>query len=273
MTERGPGRPTSRSAAFPGAPLRRPGAPGPLRRVSRLDSGRLDYLLVGILAGLAAVERKGFLQAMLSRPIAVAPLAGLLLGDLQGGVLLAPPLELLWLGAVNLGAAVPSNESVGTVAIAAGAVLAGRALGTGVTPAVAVLAVLVCAPLAVVGRKSDRLVERSNERLAARAEELVERGDLSAAVRENLYGLPMPFAIAFALASLGAAAAGAAIPAFLRHFPQAAWALGFGGWVAVGAFACAAGAKAVRGRAAGPVFLGVAAAGVAAVLLLARYGP
>ena len=41
----------------------------------------MSYLAVGILAGLAAVERKGFLQAMLSRPIAIAPLAGWALGD------------------------------------------------------------------------------------------------------------------------------------------------------------------------------------------------
>ena len=43
---------------------------------------------------LAAVERKGFLQAMLSRPIALAPITGLALGDPMGGLLLAAPLDL-----------------------------------------------------------------------------------------------------------------------------------------------------------------------------------
>ena len=84
----------------------------------------VDYLLLGAVAGLAAVERKGFLQAMLSRPVALAPAVGLALGDLQGGLLLGPPLELLWLGAVNLGAALPANEAMGAAAIVGGAVLA-----------------------------------------------------------------------------------------------------------------------------------------------------
>ncbi|HSN13645.1 MAG TPA: PTS sugar transporter subunit IIC, partial [Anaeromyxobacteraceae bacterium] len=76
------------------------------------------------MAGLAAVERKGFLQAMLSRPIALAPLSAWALGDVQGGLLLAAPLELLWLGAVNLGAALPVHEVLGTAAIAGGTAIA-----------------------------------------------------------------------------------------------------------------------------------------------------
>ena len=78
----------------------------------------MGYLVLALVAGLAAVERKGFLQAMLSRPIALAPLIGWALGDLEGGLLVAAPLELLWLGAVNLGAALPVHEALGTAAIA-----------------------------------------------------------------------------------------------------------------------------------------------------------
>lgn len=232
----------------------------------------LDYLLLGIIAGLAAVERKGFLQAMLSRPIALAPATGLVLGDPQGGVLLAAPLELLWLGAVNLGAALPAHEALGASAIAGAAVLAGRALGTGVTPAVAILAVLICAPLALLGRKADGLVERVNERLARRADALLAQGNPRAAVRENLYGLFLPFAISFVLAPLGASVAAAAIPALLRRFPGGEWLLS-GSWVAFGAFACAAAAKALRAGRAPAVFLGAVGVGLAVALLLARHGP
>ncbi|MGB8929821.1 MAG: PTS sugar transporter subunit IIC, partial [Anaeromyxobacteraceae bacterium] len=57
----------------------------------------MSYLAVGLIAGFAAVERKGFLQAMISRPIAIAPLAGLALGDVQGGLVVGAALELLWL--------------------------------------------------------------------------------------------------------------------------------------------------------------------------------
>jgi mannose/fructose/N-acetylgalactosamine-specific phosphotransferase system component IIC len=210
----------------------------------------LDYVVLGLVAGLAAVERKGFLQAMLSRPIALAPVAGWALGDVAGGLLVAPPLELLWLGAVNLGAAVPAHEALGTAAIVGGAVLAGRALGTGVTPDVAVLAVLLAAPLAIAGRKLDRAMEGGlNERIALHAEAALAGHHLREAVRCNLYGLAAPFALAAILAPIGAAVSAVAIPAFLGAVPAAAQPLRIG-FFAFAALACASGAKALRARAA-----------------------
>jgi mannose/fructose/N-acetylgalactosamine-specific phosphotransferase system component IIC len=229
----------------------------------------VPYLLLGLIAGLAAVERKGFLQAMLSRPIALAPLAGLALGDAAGGLAVAPPLELLWLGAVNLGAALPIHEALGTAAIAGGAVLAGQALGTGVTPQVAVLAVLLCAPLAVLGRKTDRLVEVENERLALRAERELACHHAHAAVRMNLYGLALPFALAFVLAPVGAALCGAAVPVLLRDAPGAQAPLALAWWTFAG-LACAAGAKALRARRAGWAFAAAAVAVLAGGLVLGR---
>jgi PTS system mannose-specific IIC component len=214
----------------------------------------LVYLVLALVAGLAAVERKGFLQAMLSRPIVLGPVAGWALGDPRGGLLVAAPLELFWLGAVNLGAALPVHEALGTAAIVGGAVLAGGALGTGTTPEVAVLAFLVCAPLALVGRWADRLVEAWNERLALRAEARLAHHDARAAVRVNLQGLVLPFAIAAALAPAGAALARAAIPALLRALPGAAGPLRLG-FFAFAALACASGAKALRAREAPRVFL------------------
>jgi len=155
----------------------------------------VDYLIVALVAGLAAVERKGFLQAMLSRPVALAPFTGLALGDLHGGLMLGPPLELLWLGAVNLGAALPPQEALGAAAIAGGAVLAGRALGTGVTPAVACLTLALVGTLATLGRTADRAIEEWNVRLAGRADARVAQGELRAAARANLQGLVLPFAV------------------------------------------------------------------------------
>ncbi|BDG09596.1 PTS sugar transporter subunit IIC [Anaeromyxobacter paludicola] len=223
----------------------------------------MSYLLLAILAGLAAIERKGFLQAMLARPIALATLTGLALGDVRGGVLVGAPLELFWLGAVNLGAALPVHEALGTAAVAGGAVLAGRALG-GVTPDVAVLALLVGAPLAVLGRRAERFTEVANERLAARAEAALLRGDAAAAVNVNLLGLGAPFLISAVLAPLGAAAAEALVPWLLlgplSRLPVAA------GWFAFCGLACASGAKAMRAPRARVVYYAALAAGAAAVL-------
>lgn len=228
--------------------------------------------MLGLVAGLAAVERKGFLQAMLSRPIALAPITGLCLGDVSGGLLVAAPLELFWLGAVNMGAALPVHEALGASAIAGGAVLAGRALATGVTPAVAVLAVLVSAPLALLGRKADRLVEKANERLNARAEAELRRGHDGSAVRSNLLGLALPFAIAFALAPAGAFAAAVLIPALLRAAPGARGPLTIG-WFAFATLACASGARAMRARRAPALFFAAVAAGAVVGFAIGKGAP
>ena len=229
----------------------------------------MSYLAVGLIAGFAAVERKGFLQAMISRPIAIAPLAGLALGDVQGGLVVGAALELLWLGAVNLGAALPQDEALGAVAAAAGAVVAGKALGTGVTPAVAVLAVLACAPLALLGRRADVLSERLNEQLAVHAEAALAGGDPAGAVRCNLYGLALPFLIAAAVAPLAAALVGLLVPALLVRVPSASGPLQ-GAWVGFVALAAAAAARALRGSRAGPLFFAAFAATALAGALLGR---
>src|SRR5436309_1700387 len=68
--------------------------------------------LAALAGGLAAVERKGALQLMLSRPLVLAPVMGWMLGDAHGGLVLGVPLELLFLGGVNLGGSLPDNESL-----------------------------------------------------------------------------------------------------------------------------------------------------------------
>src|SRR2546430_17382016 len=103
------------------------------------------FLLMAIAAligGLSAIERKGALQLMLSRPIVLGPLLGWALGDAQGGLVIGIPLELLFLGGVNLGGALPDNETLLAGAMTTAAVIAGEAAGTGVDPPLAALALL-----------------------------------------------------------------------------------------------------------------------------------
>lgn len=64
-------------------------------------------------------------QNMADQPIVVGPLVGLLLGDLQTGLILGASLEALFIGAVNVGGAVSLNPSFGTVLSVAFAILGG----------------------------------------------------------------------------------------------------------------------------------------------------
>src|SRR5206468_9225007 len=47
--------------------------------------------VAALVGGLSAIERKGALQLMLSRPIVLAPILGWALGDARGGLVLGVP--------------------------------------------------------------------------------------------------------------------------------------------------------------------------------------
>ncbi|MGX7205710.1 PTS mannose/fructose/sorbose/N-acetylgalactosamine transporter subunit IIC [Enterococcus pingfangensis] len=64
-------------------------------------------------------------QNMADQPIVVGPLVGLLLGDLQTGLILGAALQALFIGAVNVGGAVSLNPSFGTTLAIAFAILSG----------------------------------------------------------------------------------------------------------------------------------------------------
>jgi mannose/fructose/N-acetylgalactosamine-specific phosphotransferase system component IIC len=152
----------------------------------------------GLVGGLAAVERKGAFQLMLSRPLVLAPLLGLALGDLAGGLRLGVPLELLFLGGVNLGGAVPENETLLTAALASAVLPAGLACGHGADPALCALGLVLLAPLALLGRFLDRSGELEAVALVGRARLLAALGDGDPA-RVQMQGLYWPLLTSGAL--------------------------------------------------------------------------
>lgn len=54
-------------------------------------------------------------QSMIDRPIVVGPLVGLVLGDLESGVIIGASLEAVFMGAINVGGTAAVNPAVGTV--------------------------------------------------------------------------------------------------------------------------------------------------------------
>jgi PTS system mannose-specific IIC component len=223
--------------------------------------------IAALASGLAAVERKGALQLMLSRPLVLAPVLGWLLGDVQGGLLLGVPLELLFLGGVNLGGSLPDNESLLAGAVTAMVVPAGLAAGTGVDPPLAAMGLALLFPLALFGRKLERAAELRNEQLMEEAITRAAHGDPGAA-RVNLRGLLLPFGAAAGIGALAVLVS--PLLAFLRaHCGPAELSALEGGWHAVWAVAAACAVRAIRDPRA-PLVAGISAAAVIALVLAVR---
>jgi mannose/fructose/N-acetylgalactosamine-specific phosphotransferase system component IIC len=199
--------------------------------------------LAGAWGALVALERRAFLQAMFSRPLVAATGMGLLLGELQTGLYLGMVLELFYLGAASLGAALPENDTLAATGTTAAASLMAYQTGGGGTPALWSLALLLFAGLGVAGRSMDHILERYASRLSLRSVELAEQGELDRAVRLNLRGI-WPYALGYFGVNAACAALGQGIGTFLPLVPLVA--LRGLAW-AFPAMACVAAAIAARG--------------------------
>ncbi len=224
--------------------------------------------LAGIWGGVLALERRAFLQAMFSRPLVAATGMGWILGDLLSGLFIGMVLELFHLGSANLGAALPENETL--AATGAAAASAALAAGTGgSTPAYWSLAMILFAWLGPAGRFADRSLENYSSRLAAKAVASAEHGDLTRAVRQNLWGM-WPHFVLFGAVTALCAVIGFLLAPVVSSFPLRvlrglAWS-----YPAIASVAAAIAARGSHARKAA-LYAGVAAAAVVFAVALAPW--
>lgn len=69
-------------------------------------------LLLSVLVALLITENYGYGYWMISRPIFAGPLIGLILGDLQTGLIVGASVELMFMGVLPIGGSVPPNAQI-----------------------------------------------------------------------------------------------------------------------------------------------------------------
>ena len=107
-------------------------------------------LLISVIVGLAYLGRRIGGDPQLERPIVIAPIVGLLLGDLEAGVRIGGAFELIFIGAAPIGGAVPPNVAVSSALGAAFAISAGGGVQE---------ALLIGVPAAVVATSFEALAK------------------------------------------------------------------------------------------------------------------
>lgn len=93
-------------------------------------------ILQAFLLGLVAVwgvfdYQLGTLYTF--RPITIGPIVGLILGDVQAGITIGASLELLFMGAISVGAYIPPDVLIGGILAAAFAITSGKGVEAAVT--------------------------------------------------------------------------------------------------------------------------------------------
>ncbi len=107
-----------------------------------MNSLFIQALLVGLLVWVLFID-KYVTQLFSYRPIVVGPLVGLLLGNVQAGLQVGVIVELMFLGQVYVGTALPPEETFSTAIAAAFACITGNVA----------VAVATALPLAILGQQ------------------------------------------------------------------------------------------------------------------------
>lgn len=224
----------------------------------------------GIWGGLMALERRAFLQAMVSRPLVAATVTGLINHDFRAGLYVGLVFELLHLGGASLGGAQADHETLPAVTGAALAASSGETLGSDATPALWALAILTAAPTGWGGRALEKRLDERARKYFGRAVTATDAGELARASRQNLRAM-WPQFVFYGLLCAAAAVAGPLLSHLERQLPLPL--LRGLGW-AYPAMAAVAAAAAVHGsHAKGRYALAAFAAGaVAVVAFVAWYG-
>jgi mannose/fructose/N-acetylgalactosamine-specific phosphotransferase system component IIC len=85
-------------------------------------------ILLSFCGGLICLDRV-FIQAMLSRPVVIAPLIGLLFNSPYTGLIIGAFIELIWIDRIPVGTYIPPNDSIAAILATSTAIIAGQAVG------------------------------------------------------------------------------------------------------------------------------------------------
>jgi len=89
----------------------------------------LNFFEVALLGGVLCLDRVA-LQVMISRPVVVGPVIGMVLSEPFTGLIIGAFIELLWIDRSPMGLYIPPNDSIATVLATAGGHTGRERIGT-----------------------------------------------------------------------------------------------------------------------------------------------
>ncbi|MDL2301680.1 PTS sugar transporter subunit IIC [Lachnospiraceae bacterium OttesenSCG-928-D06] len=144
----------------------------------------LQALLIAIWAGICSLDDVG--PQMIRRPLLTGTVTGIILGDLQQGLLIGATLELMWMGIGNVGAYSAPDVVTGAIIGTALGITSGGGIAAGVALAV---------PVALLSQQLMVLCRTANCALVPLAEKMADKGEFDGVIK-----LVIPSAILYFLA-------------------------------------------------------------------------
>lgn len=147
-----------------------------------------EIVLISLIGGFISIDRAAAFQVMISRPVVTSPIIGMLLGDVMTGIQAGLIIELLWIGALPVGASVPPDETIVSILVPSLAIWQSRITG-GEGFETLSLALVLTIPLAILAQGLDSRIRQKNIESAHAADLFAEEGNIDKVERECLMGL------------------------------------------------------------------------------------
>lgn len=140
-------------------------------------------ILLSILASILSIEwMNGHFG--LSRPLITGMLTGLVLGDMTQGIMIGATLQLIFMGINGVGAAVPPDQTIGTLIATAFAILTGQG---------AEIALTLAIPVAVAAQALDIFGRTFTTVFIHMADKFAEKGEYRKLEMAHYAGLLVHF--------------------------------------------------------------------------------
>lgn len=171
----------------------------------------VDALLVGLVVALIWFLEKMGGTSMVNRPIVISTLVGLVLGDLQAGIMMGASLELVFMGAIQVGAAVPPELLVGSSLGTAFAIMSGQG---------AEVALTLGLPIAILAQSLKVIIFIIRSYMMKYAVSLAENANIKGMVWLNMGGLFLQCFMYFAVVFLATYLGAPVVEQFINSIPE-----------------------------------------------------
>lgn len=154
----------------------------------------LETFLLSLLGGVLSLDRTAAFQFMVSRPMVVSTIIGLLFKDLTTGLLIGVLIELLWMGELPIGASLPPDETAFAIMVSGVTFIGERFVG-GISRGYVVGVILLSLPVAWFFRKIDERIRIFNSKISRDAIQRLSEGkedDVDRAVLKGLLSFFIP---------------------------------------------------------------------------------
>ena len=166
--------------------------------------------ILAFIAGFAYFTRRFMGDWYLERAVILGPLTGLILGDLQTGLIVGGTIELIFMGAADIGGSVPPNVAIGTVISTAFAITQKLTLEE---------ALVIAVPAALIGSFFELLAKTLGTFFVSGAERFADKADTRGISLMLHLGNLMHFLAYFLPVFIGLSLGGPAVQAMADNMP------------------------------------------------------